>query len=187
MRYFNEGAAEEGSSGRNTTSAAVAQLTNSSGTVRELMTEVITRRRDWDRALITPGHPGAHRLLGRSIGRLASLQGPFAPLTPPATLSVATPAATAQPTAASFTYGVTVKDDTTNQPIANAKVRIEVAGKAPLDEYADSNGFARLFIPAALAERPGRLTVEADGYAIDVRNIDLWPDRLPAEVRLKQE
>ena len=98
-----------------------------------------------------------------------------------------TPAVTAQPTAPSFIYGVTVKDDATNQPIANAKVRIEVEGTAPLDEYADSNGFARLFIPAALAERPGRLTVEADGYAINVRNIDLWPDRLPNEVRLTPE
>ena len=112
---------------------------------------------------------------------------PQQPATTTATLPAATPAATAQPTPASFTYGVTVKDDATNQPIANAKVRIEVADKAPLAEYADSNGFARIFIPAALAERPGRLTVEADGYTIDVRNIDLWPDRLPAEVRLTQE
>lgn len=112
---------------------------------------------------------------------------PQQPVVAPAVTPLVTPTATAQPTPASFTYGVTVKDDATNQPIANAKVRIEVAGKAPLTEYADSNGFARIFIPALLAERPGRLTVEADGYAIDVRNIDLWPDRLPAEVRLKQE
>ena len=112
---------------------------------------------------------------------------PQQPVVAPAVTPLVTPTVSAQPTAASFTYGVTVKDDATNQPIADAKVRIEVAGKAPLDEYADSNGFARIFISALLAERPGRLTVEAHGYAIDVRNIDLWPDRLPAEVRLTAE
>ena len=112
---------------------------------------------------------------------------PQQPAAAPAVTPLVTPTVTAQPTAASFTYGVTVKDDATNQPIANAKVRIEVEGKAPLDEYADSNGFARIFIHAVLAERPGRLTVEADGYAIGVRNIDIWPDRLPAEVRLTRE
>ncbi len=94
---------------------------------------------------------------------------------------------TLAPAPSSFTYGVTVKDAATNQPIANANVRIEVEGKAPLTEYADSNGFARIFIPAILAEHPGRLTVEAAGYEVDVRNIDLWPDRLPAEIRLTQE
>lgn len=112
----------------------------------------------------------------------------FAPTpapTPTPVEMVATP--TSQPTPSSFTYGITVKDDTTNQPIANANVRIAVEGKAPLTEYADSNGFARIFVPAALVERPGKLTVEADGYGVDVRNIDLWPERLPAEVRLTRE
>ena len=65
---------------------------------------------------------------------------------------------------------MTVKDND-NQPIKDAQVRIEAAGKAPLTEYTDSNGYARLFVPAALAERPGRLTVEADGYTVERQNL----------------
>lgn len=45
-----------------------------------------------------------------------------------------------------FTYTVRVQKEGTNQNISNAKVTIEVAGQAPLDEITDSNGFARIFI-----------------------------------------
>ena len=107
--------------------------------------------------------------------------------TPTASATVATPAATPQSLPDSFTYGVTVKDDSTHQPIRNAEVLIEVAGKAPLDEYTDSKGYARIVVPASHAERPGRLTVNAQGYAVEVKNIDLYQDQLPDEMRLTRQ
>lgn len=113
---------------------------------------------------------------------------PFNPLRQLGRLG-ATPAPTTTPqaTAASFTYGVTVKDAGTNQPIANAKVLIEVAGKAPLDEYTDSNGYARIVIPVTHVERSGRLTINAQGYTVERKNIDLYQDQLPDEVRLTRQ
>lgn len=104
-------------------------------------------------------------------------------LTPTSTIPPKTP----DTTTGTFFYGVTVKDHGTNQPIINAKVRIEVEGIAPLGEYTDSNGFARIFIPATLTERPGRLRVEADGYLIENHAIDLWPDKLPNELQLTRQ
>lgn len=96
------------------------------------------------------------------------------------------PPATLLPAPTSFTYGITVRDAANGQPISNALVTIEVEGRAPLDGYTDSSGYARLFVAAELAQRPGRLTVEADGYQIERQNVDLWPEQLPDEVRLKK-
>lgn len=118
-------------------------------------------------------------------GLTGQSEPPAAP--PTATVTMAAPTATPQATPAGFTYGVTVKDEGANQPIANAKVLIEVTGKAPLDEYTDSNGFARLIVPTTHAEHPGRLTVTAQGYAVKVQNIDLSRDQLPEEVRLPRQ
>lgn len=100
--------------------------------------------------------------------------------TSPAVVTIAPTVPSSQP----FVYGVTVRN-ATGQTIPNAEVRIEVADKAPLHEYSDSNGFARLIIPALLAQQPGRLTVTADGYVVMIMNIDLRPDQLPQEVRLQ--
>lgn len=75
---------------------------------------------------------------------------PFIPVNTPT--SIATPSG--------FTYGVTVLD-TDNQPVENAHVLIEIEGQAPLDEYADANGYARIVVPSTHAERPGKLTVNA--------------------------
>lgn len=97
------------------------------------------------------------------------------------TTATNTPAPTATP--AGFTYGVTVLDSE-NQPVADAHVLIEIEGQAPLDEYADANGYARIVVPATHAERPGRLTVNARGYEVAISNIDLYQDRLPDTVRL---
>ncbi|MFN8489741.1 MAG: hypothetical protein U0350_19305 [Caldilineaceae bacterium] len=122
---------------------------------------------------------------------LIPIQSCFAP-TPMPTVMVATatatiPGVTPPTTPASFTYGITVKDQNNDPLIAKAQVRIEVEGKAPLTGYADSNGYTRLFVPTVLAAQPGRLTVEADGYAVEMQEIDLWPGRLPAEIRLKRQ
>ncbi len=83
----------------------------------------------------------------------------------------------------SFTYGVTVLD-AENRPVPDAHMLIEIEGQAPLDEYADGNGYARIVVPATHAERPGRMTVNAPGYEVTITNIDLYPERLPDTVRL---
>jgi len=94
-----------------------------------------------------------------------------------------TPTALAEPT--EFTYNVTVIDDETDQPIAKAQVIIEIGGgKAPLDEFADSNGFARVVVPAAFAEQRGRLVVSSGDYKTFVQEIDLYSERLPDVIRL---
>lgn len=90
------------------------------------------------------------------------------------------PTSSSQP----FTYAVTVKDEASGQPIHSAEVRIEVIGQAPQAEYTDNNGYTRIFISAEMAEQPARLTVAADNYTTATYNIDLWPERLPDEMRL---
>jgi len=60
-----------------------------------------------------------------------------------------------------------------------------VAGKAPLEEIADSNGFARVSIDADRAGQPGKLIVQATGYKPYVQNIDLNPENLPDVVQLE--
>ena len=120
-----------------------------------------------------------------SLNRLDQSRSPVT--TPTASATATTPTVTPHATPASFTYGVTVKDAGTNQSIANAKVLIEVAGKAPLDEYTDSNGYARIVVPATHAERAGRLTGNVQGYAVELKNIDLYQARLPDEVRLTRQ
>lgn len=114
------------------------------------------------------------------------------PLILPACQSIATlptptllpnPMETPSPT--SFTYGVTVLDED-NQPIADAQVMVEIESKAPLDEYTDAKGYARIIVPSTHAERPGRLLVNAKNYEVEIINIDidLYQDRLPNAVRL---
>jgi hypothetical protein len=62
---------------------------------------------------------------------------------------------------------------------------LEVAGKAPLDEIADSNGFARFTIDTSYANKPGRLIVQATGYKTYAQNIDLVKDALPDIIQLE--
>ena len=105
---------------------------------------------------------------------------------PPATITVAAPTATPQPTPASFTYGVTVLD-VEGQPIPHAEVTIEIGDKAPLEDEADSSGFARIEVPASHAERPGLLRVRAAGFEPVAQNIELYQNRLPNTVRLPRQ
>lgn len=133
------------------------------------------------------------RIVGWSItaiGLIASLITILTYCQPPVVPEIATPTplATLMPDAGptQFNYSVTVVDDETELPIAGAQVVIEIVGRAPLGEDADSNGFARVVVPAAFAEQPGRLIIRADGYKVWSEEIDLYPDRLPNIVKLKR-
>ncbi|MBN1935851.1 MAG: hypothetical protein JW934_14370 [Anaerolineae bacterium] len=97
---------------------------------------------------------------------------------------------TAQPTVevnpdGSFYYGVRVRIKDKDEAIQGAKVIIEVGGKAPIDDYTDSNGYTRILIPASHAGQPGRLIVEETGYQRWEQNIDLKPDLLPDVIELE--
>lgn len=90
------------------------------------------------------------------------------------------------PNSQSFTYSVRVQKEGTGQNIPNAKVTIEVAGQAPLDEITDTNGYARISIDAVYVSKPGRLLVEADGYQRYRQEIDLAEGNLPDTIPLRQ-
>ena len=92
-------------------------------------------------------------------------------------------ATVALPTPASFTYGVTVLD-ASDQPIAHAQVSLEIQGRAPLEDEADSSGYTRIQVPASYVESAGRLRVYADGFTPFDQHIDIYPERLPNTVRL---
>ncbi len=78
---------------------------------------------------------------------------------------------------------VYVKDK--DQVIRGAKVTIEVGGKAPIDDYTDSNGYTRILIPASHSGQPGWLIVEETGYQRWEQSIDLKPDMLPDVIELE--
>lgn len=84
-----------------------------------------------------------------------------------------------------FEYPVRVQAKGTDEDIPNAKVIIEVIGKAPLDEFTDTNGFTRIFIDADHTGQPAKLIVEATGYKRYIQNIDLDKDALPDIVQLE--
>ena len=98
--------------------------------------------------------------------------------------SSATPASTSTTPTPVFSYQVRVQAANTGQNIANAKVTIDVEGKAPLIKQTDSEGFARIFVYTSHSNRPGLLIIEADGYQTYRRNIDLIADQLPSIVQL---
>jgi hypothetical protein len=87
----------------------------------------------------------------------------------------------------SFSYSVRVQDKDSAQTVPNAKVIIEIAGIASLDDVTDVNGLARIFIDASHSGKPGRLTVEANGYKKYTQNIDLTKDGLPDVIQLESE
>jgi hypothetical protein len=86
-----------------------------------------------------------------------------------------------------FQYIVKVQDINTDESIFNAQVIIEVLNRAPLYVHTDSNGFARVFIDENRIDEPGRLRVEAKGYEISEREIDLVQGRLPQKIHLTIE
>lgn len=85
----------------------------------------------------------------------------------------------------SFSYPVRVQAKGTGEHIPNAKITIEVIGKAPLDEVTDANGFARVFIDADRVGQPSKLIVQVTGYKQYIQNIDLTEGSLPDVVQLE--
>lgn len=85
-----------------------------------------------------------------------------------------------------FDYLVRVQTKDTGEPISNARVTIEVAGQAPIDEVTDSNGIARVFVNANYAGQPGRLIVEAGEYKLYRQEIDIREASLPDTIQLEQ-
>src|SRR5215217_5103383 len=75
------------------------------------------------------------------------------------------------PVPLSFSYQVRVQDKSTGEGIERARVTINVAGQAPIDELTDSNGLARIFISSSHANKPGQLQVEANGFKVYTQNI----------------
>lgn len=84
---------------------------------------------------------------------------------------------------AAFDYLVRVRDPS-GASLRNAKVIIEVPGRAPLDDFTDVNGLAVIQIPATYVDASGKLIVEAPGFEIYLQNLTLQVGQLPDEVRL---
>lgn len=116
-----------------------------------------------------------------SLNRLG--QGQPLVTTPTASTTATTLTVTPHATPASFTYGVTVLDSS-DQPIAHAQVSLEIQGRAPLEDEADSSGYTRIQVPASYVESAGRLRIYADGFTPFDQHIDIYPERLPNTVRL---
>lgn len=124
-------------------------------------------------------------LIGVWADLLSISQWLWPPTAPTAVITTTAPA-TPPATPTSFTYGVTVLDGE-GQPVPHAQVVVEIASKAPLENEADSQGFARLEVPASYAERAGRLRVRADGFTAFAQDIELFPEQLPNTVRLTRQ
>jgi hypothetical protein len=93
---------------------------------------------------------------------------------------------TTKPFSAEYQVRVEVKG--TAEVIQNAKVTLEMgSGRAPKNEFTDTNGIARIPFDASLASKPARLIVEAVGYRRIVENIDLVANELPHVVQLEPE
>lgn len=84
-----------------------------------------------------------------------------------------------------FSYPIRVQSKETGENIANARITIEVAGKAPLDEVTDTNGYARIFIDIGYTGQPSKLIVQSTGYKKYVQSIDLNRDILPDVIQLE--
>ena len=87
----------------------------------------------------------------------------------------------------SFTYSANVIEYETGEPIAEARVTIEVTGQAPIHRETDSNGFVRFTIDTKRSGQPGRLIVEARNFLRYTEYIDMTADKLPGVIRLEIE
>lgn len=83
-----------------------------------------------------------------------------------------------------FTYEAHVVS-AMGESLPDAHIIIQVAGRAPLDEFTDSNGFARFFIDGSYAREPAHLIVEREGFHPHNQAIDLYPDGLPDKIPLE--
>jgi len=95
-----------------------------------------------------------------------------------------TPTPTLTPTRESFSYIVKIADKSTGQDISAAEVTVEVSGYAPVNSITDSDGYARILIGSLLLGRPATLVVEAEGYIVHSKHIDLIQDMLPGLVMI---
>jgi hypothetical protein len=86
-----------------------------------------------------------------------------------------------------FFYPVRVQAKDTEEMIPKSEVTIEIIGQAPLTETTDSKGFARIPIPTSYAGQPGRLIVEANGYKLYRREIDIQENLLPNVIQRERE
>ena len=85
---------------------------------------------------------------------------------------------------AEFEYLVRIQNNK-GENLPDARVTIEVGGRAPLDTYTDSNGVAVIFIDTSYAGKPGFLIVERDGFHPYRQNIELMMNALPDLIRLE--
>lgn len=83
-----------------------------------------------------------------------------------------------------FDYTVRVRHAVIDEPVERARVTLEIGGAAPLNAFTDSTGFARLRVPEAYVNQPGRLIVEKDGYETQTLEIDIREGELPNQVLL---
>lgn len=85
----------------------------------------------------------------------------------------------------SFNYQVQIQDAKNEKPIASATVILMLSdGFAPVDEFTDAHGLARLRIDETLSGKPGRLRVEAVGYELYEVNIDISQGSLPNVIKV---
>jgi hypothetical protein len=84
----------------------------------------------------------------------------------------------------SFTYQVQVLAANDGEPIPGAQVLIQIGEIAPLDEFTDSNGIARIIIDDTYIGQPGRLIVRANSYQTWEQNLTLDQQQLPDTVQL---
>ena len=83
-------------------------------------------------------------------------------------------------------YLVRVQAKDTGSYVGRARVTIEVAGEAPVDDITDTQGLARIHIPSSHAGQAGRLIVEAPGYERYEQHVKLAPNALPDVVQLER-
>ena len=93
---------------------------------------------------------------------------------------------TAVPTTAkeSFTYQVRVQDKSSDTPLANANVKIDLPGTVPVDQFSDANGLVVFNMDGQFNGENVLLHVRKDGYENWDQNINIAAGELPYEVQL---
>lgn len=100
---------------------------------------------------------------------------------------LASPNAVSTPTPllGSFNLSVQVIDETTDTPIIDAEIVLQLQERAPLTGRTDSNGYGRIFVPDTYIGMPGVLRVQSGGYTPYEQQIDLRSGQLPERVILE--
>lgn len=128
---------------------------------------------DWLIGVLLPRKPRARHIVAIALGLavLIALQLGIPTKSPPST----------------FQYSVRVRSAPSNAPVQGARVTLDAPSSAPMDEFTDSNGYARFTITKPLSGSSGRLTVEAEGFRSYVQEIDILPGTLPDQVILQPQ